>query len=135
MTNKIRVAIIKANDNKIIVKDDFIPTVENMQKVVGGWLEAIFIREKGYRRITIWLNEHGKLNGLPPNFAIVRKGDGRLLDVVMGDVLISASDKDGDVVGLTDEELNFIRKSFHTNRVILSPVFCNKVLEINVNGV
>ena len=40
MTNKIRVAIIKANDNKIIVKDDFIPTLENIQKVVGGWLEA-----------------------------------------------------------------------------------------------
>lgn len=134
MTNKIRVAIIKANDNKIIVKDDFIPTLDNMQKVVGGWLEALSIWEKGYRRITIWLNGHGKLNSLPTNFVIVRKDNGKLLDVVMGDVLITSSDKDGDVVGLTDEELNFIRKNFHTN-VILSPVFCNKVLEVDVNGV
>ena len=53
----------------------------------------------------------------------------------MGDVLITSSDTDGDVVGLTDEELNFIRKNFHTNIVILSPVFCNKVLEVDVNEV
>jgi len=127
----IRVAIIKSEGSQLEVKLDFSHTLENMQEVVGGYIEAITIREDSIgRRITVWINEEGKLINLPPNFAIIDEESGRLLDVVMGDVLITSCDVEGEIVSLTDEELEFVRRSFNFTRGLISPVFCQKTLFI-----
>lgn len=68
------------------------------------------------------------LKGLTPNFALIEAKTNSLLDIVVGDVLITSSNIEGEVVSLTNEELDFVSRSFDFTRGISQPVFCNKVL-------
>jgi Domain of unknown function (DUF3846) len=125
MSKKIRVVTLKADSKELVVNENFEHSLENMQEAVGGGIEAItgeYFNETG-REITIWLNGEGKLKGLQPNFAILKTGTNRLLDIVVGDVLITAIDEEGSTVGLTDDELKVVQGMFEIQEreVYLNP--------------
>ena len=61
-------------------------TLEAMQQVVGGYIQAIYpFREE----VAIVCNDEGKLLGLSPNRAL-RDNSGRIYDVIAGTFFICA---------------------------------------------
>lgn len=67
--------------------------LDELQRRVGGWLEAAPVIDP---RLTLYVNEEGKLNGLPGNVlatALLAAGNP---DVIVGDaVLVGAPDAEG----------------------------------------
>lgn len=121
-------AILLKTDGKFVV-NNFKYSYENMKEIVGGWLEAFTLRHDGDRTITIWLNEEGKLIGLKPNLAVVK--DGELIDVIVGDILITATNAEGETVGLNDEELDYVKNVINLNQsVIIGDMFIPHVIRL-----
>jgi len=58
------------------------PTLEQLQKIVGGLIEYVPIHDGGY----MYCNEEGKLLGLPPNPYATELID--FGDVIVGDVVV-----------------------------------------------
>jgi len=90
-----------------------VPTLERMQKIVGGYIEHIFIPElenpkaTSYhhrQQIDIFANEEGRLKNLPPN--IVTQ-DGTIL---VGTILASRTNSDGETVSLIEGDLELLQK-------------------------
>lgn len=115
------VLILKANEDALTLVPDFEHSLENMQNVVGGNLEALDLSydEQTGRRITLWLNEEGKLIGLPVNFALLHQG--QLIDIVMGDCIITAVDEDGRTVSLSESEIQFIKQKVFDTGIFFIP--------------
>jgi hypothetical protein len=132
MSNKIRAVVLKANSKELEVVEEFEHSLDNMQKAVGGYIEAVTLSHDPNtdRMVTIWLNEEGKLRGLQPNFAMIQKSNDKLLDVIVGDVLITSTDEEGSTVGLNDEELAMVKEKFNMNFGLITPVFVEKTLYI-----
>lgn len=107
---KIRAMVVKADSNVLTVVEDFDHSLENMQKAVGGYIEAVRVTDD----IVMWLNEEGKLNDLAPNFNLNGVG-GLAIDVVVGDVIITGSNGEGETTSLTAENVEELKKRF-TNR-------------------
>lgn len=104
--NLIRVIILEAGNPEAKIVERFEHSLENLQTVVGGYIEAVSVNES----ITIWLNEEGKLQELPPNFYLI--GNGSPFDIVVGDVIITGTDGEGNTIGLSDEEVTEIQERF-----------------------
>lgn len=84
------------------------PGLEPLQKVVGGWIEAIYPWEDN---AAIVLNEEGKINQLPLNRSL-RTEDGVIYDITAGNMLIVGLGKE-DFSSLTKEQLTRYEKLFH----------------------
>ena len=83
-------------------------SLEEMQKVVDGWLESLRLTET----CTMWINEEGKLrDDLQRNFLLLDRGHNPI-DEVKGDVLFTGLDEEGNTVGLSDIDLHVIQKRF-----------------------
>lgn len=89
---------------KIIVKKIACPAevkevkrleLEDMQKIVGGLIEPIYIDEE----TICWCNEEGKLFGLDVNIVLETEAFGEIADTVHGDIFFTSADED-------DESLN-----------------------------
>lgn len=114
MTN-IKAVLIEAETELVIVTNEFENTLENMQQFVQGYIEAVTLRydNETDRAITAWMNEEGKLLDLKPSLAVVGR-DFEVLDVIAGNVLITAVDSEGETVGLTQEEADYVIENIHT---------------------
>jgi len=67
-----------------------------LQKAVGGYIEAVTVTEDGH---TLYLNDEGKMNGLPMNETATRMTRGILSpdDLIMGDaILVGPVDHEGE---------------------------------------
>lgn len=107
---KICAMLVKADSETLTLTESFEHSLENMQKAVGGYIEAVRISDD----IVMWVNEEGKLNDLTPNFNLNGVGD-LLLDVVVGDVVITGTNEEGDTTSLTHDNIEELKKRF-TNR-------------------
>ena len=77
-------------------------SLESMQKIVGGYIEAIYPLDDP---IALVCNEEGKINGLSPNRVLVDK-DGNVLDVICGTFfLCEVLPTEENFTGLSDEEV------------------------------
>ena len=65
-------------------------TLESMQKVVGGYIEAVYPYEEP---VAVICNEEAKLEGLPLNRAL-RDADGDVYDVIAGTFFIAGLTED-----------------------------------------
>jgi hypothetical protein len=106
----IRAMVVKADSEALTVTEHFEHSLENLQKAVGGYIEAVRITDS----IVMWVNEEGKLNDLAPNFNLNGVGD-MLLDVVVGDVVITGCNGEGDTLSLSYDNVEELKKRF-TNR-------------------
>ena len=78
-----RVTIIRADNSVEILKPDKKPTLEQMQKWVGGYIETLDVRYEG-KAGTMVVNEEGRIYNLSPN--LVASEIAGLL--ILGDVFI-----------------------------------------------
>ena len=62
-------------------------TLQELQSYVGGYIEAVRLDDD----TVMWVNEEGKLKGLPPNAQATVMAQGRIRpdDHIVGDVLIA----------------------------------------------
>ena len=77
-------------------------SLESMQKIVGGYIEAIYPFDDP---IALVCNDEGKINGLPPNRILIDK-TGDVLDIICGTFfLCEALPTEENFTGLSDEEI------------------------------
>ena len=84
------------------------PGLEPLQKVVGGWIEAVYPWED---KAAIIINEEGKLDQLPLNRAL-RTEEGEIYDITAGNMLIVGLGEE-DFSSLTKDQLAHYEKLFH----------------------
>jgi hypothetical protein len=76
--------------------------------IVGGYFECITLRTE-HGEFDMWLNEEGKLNGLPINHYATELFHMYFsnADVIVGNVLLTGGvDRDGNTLGLSQEQVN-----------------------------
>lgn len=81
-------------------------TYEELSAGVGGYVEALGL--DCVDGVVMWLNEEGKLFGLAPNpaaHALVADAGLAPGDVIVGDVVLTGMNSDGDAVALSDEQV------------------------------
>lgn len=92
-------------------------SLEEMQKLVGGYIQAIYPFED---EVALVCNNEGKLQGLPLNRAL-RDANGKVYDVISGTFFLCAVPADSDdFESLTDEQLAKYKALFHTPEVFLN---------------
>lgn len=95
-------AVIIRTDGTTETIDLSTDELAQLQGAVGGWVEAIDLNDS----LTMWVNEEGKLTGLPHNPGAQRYWDsafGPGTDFIVGNaVLTGGIDGEGDTIGLDD---------------------------------
>lgn len=85
--------------------------LEGMQKVVGGLIELLWVNDEFNKmKIDLFINEEGKLNNLEPT-AVMLGDDNKILDVIAGPILITATDGEGETIPLTEEQIKYIEEN------------------------
>lgn len=87
----------------------------DMQNMVGGLIECFHVGNG----VDMWLNDEGKLLPLPINLAIGSQ-DKEILDTIHGDVFFASGNGEGDTVGLSEEQINWVNKQFDEAEYALS---------------
>ena len=84
--------------------------LESMQKIVGGYIQAIYPFEDG--EIALICNDEGKLISLPLNRAL-RDEDGTVYDIVAGTFFLCRAPMDSDrFESLTESQMEFCKGRF-----------------------
>lgn len=99
------------------LKERDIPnTLEELQSIVGGYIEIPFLSEKFYENeIDIIINEEGKLiDGLKPEIAVVKAGTNQILDLVYGSCIFASHDAYGETTALNDEQIKIVTEELKT---------------------
>jgi len=108
-----RKAVVIGFDESIEVLDLDAPegSLKVLQDAVDGWVQVVDLAPK----LSIWVNEESKLNGLPYNgkaTAIFQERFGAV-DIILGNaVLTGGTDEEGETIGLTDEQVARIQRLF-----------------------
>jgi hypothetical protein len=108
-----RKALVIGFDESLEVIDLDAPegSLEVIKNVVDGWVEPVYLLPNE----TMWVNEEGKLDGLPPNSiatSIFQVVFGKV-DIIMGNAVITGgSDDKGETLGMTEERIAKYQKLF-----------------------
>ena len=86
-------------------------SLKSLQTAVGGWVQAVDLDHD----LTIWVNEEGKMDGLPVNPIATRlweKYIGVGTDIIAGNaVFTGGTDDDGETLGLADDKVAMLMAS------------------------
>lgn len=107
---EIRVARLNNCELEVITMEN---KLENLQKEVGGLIEIPYISERlDNAKVDIVINEEGKILELPATIALIDKNTGTMVDMVCGVCLFVSHDAEGNTIGLTDEQIEFVGNIF-----------------------
>lgn len=99
-----------------------IPTLEDLQRYVGGYIEAVSLVRDGDDEAIMWLNEEGKLNGLPANekaTRLAREFGGVGRDVIVGNaVMTGPADEDGETMALPETWRLYLMDGAHVSEPV-----------------
>ena len=95
-------------------------TLEDLQKIVGGYIEIPFLSQKFLEHdIDIIINEEGKyIEGLKPEIAVVKEETGTILDLVMGNCVFASHDNDGETIELNEKQKKIVEKELGYTAVL-----------------
>ena len=90
---------------------DIEDTLEELQKIVGGYIEIPFLSEVfAENEIDVVINEEGKLiEGLTPEIAVIGKKTNSVLDIVYGNCVFVSHDEEGNTVALNDKQVAIVK--------------------------
>ena len=108
------ITVVLAEPGKKAKVTDIENTLENLQKIVGGYIECIYPFEDN---VGLICNEEGKLIGLEPN-RVMRDDDGNAVDIIFGTFIITGL-TDDDFGSLTDEQAEYYLDLFEFPELIL----------------
>ena len=89
-------------------------TLENLQKIVGGYIECIYPFEDN---VGLICNEEGTLIGLEPN-RVLRDDEGNAVDIIFGTFIITGLTED-DFGSLTDEQAEYYLEMLRCPEIII----------------
>lgn len=96
-------AVALYTDGTLLDYDISEVNAESINEIVGGWFQAVPVGQ-----FTLWVNEEGKLLGLPHNEmaqVLWDKNYGKGTDYIVGNALITGGvDDEGETLGLTTEQ-------------------------------
>ena len=91
-------------------------SLEAMQKVVGGYIQALFPFDEP---VSLVCNEEGKLHGLPLNRAL-RDEDGTVYDIISGTFFLCSAPPDSEnFCSLSDEQIEHFTGKFQYPELFL----------------
>ena len=91
--------------------------LESMQKIVGGYIEAVYPFDEP---VALICNEEGKLLNLPLNRAL-RDDEGTVYDIISGTFFLCAAPPDSDrFAGLTDQQIKTYMERFDMPEMFLN---------------
>ena len=110
-----RVIVIEPKKKPMV--QDIGSDLESMQKIVGGFIQAIYPFEEP---VVLICNEEGKLMNLPLNRAL-RNDAGEVYDIVSGTFFLCAAPPDSDhFAGLTDQQVKTYMERFDRPEMFLN---------------
>ena len=83
-----------------------------IHNMVGGYIELVpntYFDKKG---IDVWCNEEGKFMNLKPCVALAHQG--KIFDIVVGNIVFTRCNDEGETVSLTDEDIEYINNWYDT---------------------
>lgn len=96
---------------------EIIGTLEEMQGIVGGYIQAIYPFPE---EIALICNEEGKLEGLPLNRAL-RDEAGKIYDIISGTFFLCAVPADSEnFTRLNEEQIEKYTRHFHQPEMFLN---------------
>lgn len=101
--------VIVLSNGKLEVKE-IENTLEELQKIVGGYIEIPFLGGIFNRyKINPIINEEGKfIEGLRPEIALIDNNTKKILDVVYGNCIFASHDAEGNTIALNDEQIKVV---------------------------
>ncbi len=108
------ITVVLAEPGKKAKVTEIENTLENLQKIVGGYIECVYPFEDN---VGIICNEEGKLIGLEPN-RVMRDDDGNAVDIIFGTFIITGLTED-DFGSLTDEQAEYYLEMFRCPEIII----------------
>ena len=95
-------------------------TLEELQKIVGGYIEIPFLSKVFVDNIIdIIINEEGKyVEGLKPEIAIVNSKTKQVLDIIYGNCIFASHDIEGNTIALNDKQIEIVKEELN-NEVVL----------------
>ena len=116
--SKDKVVIRRQNEDFKIEEVDNL-NLEYLQSKVGGYIELVsWYNQLSDLNIDMWINEEGKfIQGLLPTFMVVDSKD-EIKDIIMGDVVFTSSDNEGNTIGLNDIQAQKIKRIFKKTAVL-----------------
>ena len=105
-------------NNGTFEKKEIDNTLEALQTEVGGYIEIPFLFENFYNNgIDIIINEEGKfIDGLNIEIAVVHQG--KIVDIVFGNIVFASHDEEGNTIGLTEEQIDFVMQALYCQMII-----------------
>ena len=101
--------VVVVEPKKKPVVQDIGSDLESMQRIVGGFIQAIYPFEEP---VALICNEEGKLLNLPLNRAL-RDDEGNVYDIISGTFFVCAAPPDSDhFAGLTDQQVKTYMERF-----------------------
>lgn len=96
------------------------PTLEAMQKIVGGTIQAIYPFEEP---VALICNDEGKLLELPPNRVLRDEETGKVYDILCGTFFLCSVPLDSEhFESLTGEQLEKYKRRFQRIELFLGGV-------------
>ncbi len=116
--SKDKVVIRRQNEDFKIEEVDNL-NLKYLQSKVGGYIELVsWYNQLSDLNIDMWINEEGKfMQGLLPTFIVVDSKD-EIKDIIMGDVVFTSSDNEGNTIGLNDIQAQKIKRIFKKTAVL-----------------
>ena len=86
-------------------------TLPVLQEAVEGYIDHMsWVPELNERYIDMWINDEGKLENKSPCLIFKNARTGELIDVVVGNIVISRFNTEGETLSLTDDDIEFVFK-------------------------
>ena len=110
-----RVVVVEPKKKPMV--QDIDVSMESMQKIVGGSIEAVYPFDEP---VALICNEEGKLLNLPLNRAL-RDDAGKVYDIISGTFFLCAAPTDSDhFAGLTDQQVKMYMERFAMPEMFLN---------------
>lgn len=108
--------------------------LKTLQQFVGGYIENPFISEElSEKNILVISNENAILENLPPTLGFADKNTGEILEgFLFGQVLFTSEDDEGNIIGLTDEQIEFIKDRILSEEILLMETGSNREIKIEI---
>ena len=119
--------ILIVEPNKVAYEAEIGGSLENMQKLVGGYIQAVYPYEEP---VALICNEEGIMEGLPLNRA-VRDKNGKIDNIIMGTFFICGL-SETNFASLTPEHMEKFKEKFYYPEMFMrhgNDIIAIKVIE------
>jgi hypothetical protein len=120
--------LVLSNGN--FIEKEIKNNLESLQNEVGGYIEIPFLSEKlDANGIDMIINEEGKMiDDLVVEIAVVHQK--KVVDLVFGNIVFASHDDEGNTIGLTEEQIEFVKQELKRHMIINRHKNCMELVRV-----